>query len=63
MLCDCHLALSCRPDNAFEISIDGESVRNGSLLEDFSPSVNPPEEIGESFWAHSCVVLYMIRVR
>ena len=33
------------PDQQYEIKIDGESVRNGSLLEDFSPAVNPPKEI------------------
>jgi calnexin len=39
--------LIVRPDNAFEMKIDGESIRNGTLLEDFSPSVNPEKEIDD----------------
>lgn len=39
--------LIVKPDQSFEIKIDGESTRNGTLLEDFSPSVNPPEEIDD----------------
>jgi calnexin len=39
--------LIVRPDNDFEIKIDGESIRNGTLLEDFSPSVNPEKEIDD----------------
>ncbi|KAF2808575.1 Calreticulin-domain-containing protein [Mytilinidion resinicola] len=39
--------LIVRPDNTFEIKIDGESIRNGTLLEDFSPSVNPEKEIDD----------------
>jgi len=35
--------LVIRPDNSFEILIDGESAKKGSLLEDFEPPVNPPE--------------------
>jgi calnexin len=34
-------------DNSFEMKIDGESVRNGTLLEDFTPSVNPEKEIDD----------------
>ena len=36
------------PDNTFDLSIDGKSVKAGSLLEDFEPAVNPPKEIGGS---------------
>lgn len=39
--------LIVRPDNTFEILIDAESVKQGNLLEDFSPSVNPPKEIDD----------------
>ena len=39
--------LIVRPDNSFEILIDGESSKKGSLLEDFEPSVNPPKEIDD----------------
>jgi len=39
--------LIVKPDNSFEIKIDGESSRNGTLHEDFSPSVNPDEEIDD----------------
>ncbi|XP_069749419.1 calnexin isoform X2 [Narcine bancroftii] len=34
-----------RPDNSFEILIDERSVSKGSLLQDMTPSVNPPKEI------------------
>ena len=34
-------------DNTFEILIDGESKKSGSLLEDFTPSVNPEKEIDD----------------
>ena len=34
------------PDQTFEILINDESARTGSLLEDFDPAVNPPAEIG-----------------
>ncbi|EPZ36059.1 Concanavalin A-like lectin/glucanase, subgroup domain-containing protein [Rozella allomycis CSF55] len=37
--------LIVKPDNKFEIRIDSEKVREGSLLEDFTPSVIPPKEI------------------
>jgi calnexin len=39
--------LIVRPDNTFEVKINGESVRKGSLLEDFTPAVNPPREIDD----------------
>jgi calnexin len=39
--------LIVKPDQSFEMKIDGESVRNGTLLEDFTPSVNPAEEIDD----------------
>ena len=39
--------LIVNPDQTYQIKIDGESLRNGSLLEDFSPEVNPPEEIDD----------------
>ena len=39
--------LIVKPDNSFEIKIDGESSRNGTLHEDFTPSVNPAEEIDD----------------
>jgi hypothetical protein len=35
------------PDQTFEILINDESARKGSLLEDFSPAVNPPSEIDD----------------
>ena len=37
--------LIVRPDNTFEILVDGYSHIHGSLLEDFIPPVNPPKEI------------------
>ncbi|OAP59711.1 hypothetical protein AYL99_07009 [Fonsecaea erecta] len=39
--------LIVKPDNTFEMLIDNKSVKNGSLLEDFSPAVNPPKEIDD----------------
>lgn len=39
--------LMVRPDQYFEIKIDGDMVKNGSLLADFTPSVNPPKEIDD----------------
>jgi calnexin len=39
--------LHVTPDNQFSISIDGEMVKEGSLLEDFNPSVNPPKEVDD----------------
>ena len=40
--------LVVRPDQTFEILVDGESVKSGSLLEDFKPAVNPPKEIEDA---------------
>ncbi|XP_071874024.1 calnexin isoform X2 [Bombus fervidus] len=37
--------LIIRPDNSFEIKIDNKVVNSGSLLDDFTPPVNPPLEI------------------
>lgn len=37
--------LILRPDNSFEIKVDNKVVNSGSLLDDFSPPVNPPLEI------------------
>lgn len=37
--------LVIRPDNSYEISLDHVIVNSGSLLEDFTPPVNPPKEI------------------
>ena len=39
--------LIVRPDQTYEIKINDESVKSGSLLEDFTPAVNPPEEIDD----------------
>ncbi|KAF8167548.1 Calreticulin family-domain-containing protein [Crassisporium funariophilum] len=39
--------LIVNPDNTFEILINGESDKKGSLLEDFEPSVNPAKEIDD----------------
>ncbi|EOD50245.1 putative calnexin protein [Neofusicoccum parvum UCRNP2] len=39
--------LIVKPDQTFEIKINGESIRNGTLLEDFNPAVNPLEEIDD----------------
>jgi len=39
--------LIVNPDNTFEILVNGESSKNGSLLEDFDPPVNPPKEIDD----------------
>jgi len=39
--------LVVKKDNSFEIFIDQESVRKGSLLKDFDPAVNPPETIDD----------------
>ena len=35
------------PDNTFEMLINNVSVKSGSLLEDFSPAVNPEAEIDD----------------
>ncbi|KAJ3112829.1 hypothetical protein HDU96_004130 [Phlyctochytrium bullatum] len=39
--------LIVKKDNSFEILINNESVKKGSLLEDFTPAVNPPKEIDD----------------
>jgi len=39
--------LIIRPDNTFEVLIDGSQARAGSLLEDFDPPINPPREIDD----------------
>ncbi|KAJ5086753.1 calnexin precursor [Penicillium alfredii] len=39
--------LIIKPDQTFEILVNGESKKSGSLLEDFSPPVNPPKEIDD----------------
>lgn len=39
--------LIVKPDQTFEVRIDGENVKSGSLLEDFSPAVNPEAEIAD----------------
>ncbi|CAL1280656.1 unnamed protein product [Larinioides sclopetarius] len=40
--------LVINPDNKFEILMDKQSIHKGSLLEDFSPPVNPEPEIDDS---------------
>ncbi|KAJ6061635.1 uncharacterized protein N7446_005755 [Penicillium canescens] len=39
--------LIVKPDQTFEILINGESAKAGSLLEDFNPPVNPEKEIDD----------------
>ncbi|GJQ65294.1 hypothetical protein Trydic_g7414 [Trypoxylus dichotomus] len=39
--------LVVKPDNTYEIIIDNKVVNSGSLLEDFTPPVNPPAEIDD----------------
>lgn len=39
--------LIVHPDNTFDIQIDGDSVKSGSLLEEFDPPVNPEKEIDD----------------
>lgn len=39
--------LIVKSDNDFEILVDGESKRNGTLLEDMTPSILPPTEIDD----------------
>ncbi|KAF2403913.1 putative calcium-binding protein precursor cnx1 [Trichodelitschia bisporula] len=39
--------LIVHPNNTFAINIDGEEAKSGSLLEDFTPSVNPEKEIDD----------------
>lgn len=40
--------LIIKPDQTFEIQINGESATTGSLFEDFAPPVNPEKEIDDS---------------
>ncbi|CAO1618666.1 unnamed protein product [Parajaminaea phylloscopi] len=40
--------LIVEPDNSFEILINNESRKNGTLLEQFSPAVNPDKEIDDA---------------
>ncbi|GBP07453.1 Calnexin [Eumeta japonica] len=39
--------LIVRPDNTFSVLVDNREVNSGSLLDDFTPPVNPPEEIDD----------------
>lgn len=39
--------LVVHPDNTFSIRINDVEATKGSLLEDFTPSVNPPKEIDD----------------
>jgi len=39
--------LVVRPDNSFEIRLDHKIIKEGSLLTDFKPPVNPPAEIDD----------------
>jgi len=39
--------LIVRPDQTYEILINGESAKSGSLLENFTPSVSGPKEIDD----------------
>ncbi|XP_063635719.1 calnexin isoform X1 [Cydia splendana] len=39
--------LVVRPDNTFSVFVDHKEVNAGSLLEDFTPPVNPPQEIDD----------------
>ena len=39
--------LIVHPDNTFKVLINNEEVKKGSLLEDFTPSVNPDKEIDD----------------
>ena len=32
---------------SYDLLIDGEPKKSGSILEDFDPSINPPEEIDD----------------
>ncbi|KAJ4163438.1 hypothetical protein LMH87_005167 [Akanthomyces muscarius] len=40
--------LIVNPDNTYAIRQNGEEVKSGSLLEDFTPAVNPPAEIDDA---------------
>lgn len=37
----------CSPDNTYEVLINDESAKKGSLLEDFDPPVNPSVDIND----------------
>ncbi|OAA61164.1 calnexin precursor [Niveomyces insectorum RCEF 264] len=39
--------LIVHPNNTYIVQQNGENVKEGSLFEDFSPSVNPPKEIDD----------------
>ena len=39
--------LIVHPNQTYAIQQNGEQVKEGSLLEDFTPSVNPPKEIDD----------------
>lgn len=39
--------LIVQPDNSFEILINNQSRKNGTLMEQFQPPVNPPKEIDD----------------
>ncbi|KAM3066842.1 hypothetical protein ACMFMG_006991 [Clarireedia jacksonii] len=39
--------LIIHPNNTFIVKLDGEQVKEGNLLEDFTPAFNPPEEIDD----------------
>jgi len=41
------LRLLVRPDNTFEISVDHTLINHGTLLDSFTPAVNPPAEIDD----------------
>jgi len=42
-----HYALHINKDSTFEIYVDNEKVREGSLFTDFDPPVNPPKTIDD----------------
>lgn len=44
--------LIVKPDQTYEIKINDESKKSGSLFDDFDPPVNPPKEIGERAGHH-----------
>nr|CAD7573989.1 unnamed protein product [Timema californicum] len=39
--------LVVRPDNTFTVQLDNKVINEGSLLEDFTPPVNPPAEVDD----------------
>jgi hypothetical protein len=39
--------LIVHPNNTYNVLVNGESEKTGSLLEDFDPAVNPPKEIDD----------------